>query len=213
MNSSADQLQRTNEWFGKRWGRITGSRVKDVVAKTAKGLPSASRESYMWELVAERMTDFDPESDTGYVSGAMLHGIREEDNAIAFYEVLTQQEVDRAGFVIHPDMRFAGCSPDGLVGAVGLCEVKCLDTKKHLKAIFSNKPPEEFLDQCHWGMAVTNSKWCDLILYDPRCRDEQQMKIFRIERDEDRIKQMVKEVEAFNAEINEAIKTIKENSL
>jgi hypothetical protein len=47
--------QRTEEWFAARCGKVTASRVADIIAKTKSG-PSASRENYLAQLVCERLT-------------------------------------------------------------------------------------------------------------------------------------------------------------
>ena len=52
---SLNMDQRTHEWFAARIGRVTASRVSDVIAKTKTGV-SASRANYLAELVAERLT-------------------------------------------------------------------------------------------------------------------------------------------------------------
>lgn len=48
-------VQGTPEWFAIRAGKVTASRVADVIAKTKSG-PSASRANYAAQLVAERLT-------------------------------------------------------------------------------------------------------------------------------------------------------------
>ena len=48
--------QRTEAWFLSRLGKVTASRVADVIAKTKSG-PSASRENYATQLVLERLTN------------------------------------------------------------------------------------------------------------------------------------------------------------
>ena len=43
--------QRTDEWFAERCGKVTASRIADVMAKTKTGW-GASRANYMAELIA-----------------------------------------------------------------------------------------------------------------------------------------------------------------
>ena len=47
--------QRSDEWFKIRCGKVTASRVSDVIAKTKSGW-GASRANYMAQLIAERLT-------------------------------------------------------------------------------------------------------------------------------------------------------------
>lgn len=62
-----DIIQGSVEWFQQRLGKVTASRVADVVAKTKSG-PSASRANYMAQLIAERLTGVVQES---FTNGAM----------------------------------------------------------------------------------------------------------------------------------------------
>jgi hypothetical protein len=48
-------VQGTAEWFAARVGKITASRVADVIAKTKTGW-GASRANYAAELMCERLT-------------------------------------------------------------------------------------------------------------------------------------------------------------
>ncbi len=45
-----EQLQRTDAWMQQRLGKVTASRVADVLAKIKSG-ESASRKNYKMELV------------------------------------------------------------------------------------------------------------------------------------------------------------------
>ena len=71
--------QRTEEWFAARLGKVTGSRVSDVIAKTKTGY-SASRENYMADLAVERLTNAKAES---FSSSAMQWGTDQEPFARA----------------------------------------------------------------------------------------------------------------------------------
>ncbi len=62
--------QRTPEWFAKRLGKVTASRIADLMARTKSG-PAASRANYMAQLVTERLTGRPTE---GYESPAMAWG-------------------------------------------------------------------------------------------------------------------------------------------
>lgn len=47
--------QRTDAWFAARCGRVTASRIADVMARTKSGY-GASRANYLAQLVCERLT-------------------------------------------------------------------------------------------------------------------------------------------------------------
>lgn len=201
--------QGSPEWLMARCGKITASRIADVVAVLKNGNPSADRERYKWQLVAERLTgDF----TRTYTNDAMLWGIENEPIAREFYETLNDVAVDQVGFIPHPTLDFAGCSPDGLIETTGLIEIKCMTTINHLQAIYTNEPPKQYLPQVHWQMACTGSWWCDLTLFDPRVPLEMQMKTFRIERDEDERSRLEEAVILFNNEVEETIAKLWSNS-
>src|SRR6056297_2347524 len=108
--------QRSPEWFAHRLGRVTASRIADVMAKTKSG-PGAARKNYMADLVAERLTG---EAKEGFTNAAMQWGTDMEPQARAAYEFVTDAVVTEVGFIDHPKIEMAGCSPDGLVGDEGM---------------------------------------------------------------------------------------------
>ena len=203
--SEQPELQRTPEWDLARLGKITASKVRDVCAKTSAGKYTAARDTYKWNLIKERITGVPVEYR---ITPPMQWGIDNEGDAKAFYQVLYDVQIEEVGFIPHPDMDFAGASPDGLVGTDGLIEVKCMETVNHLRAIDAGEVPEYYVDQCQWQMACTGRQWCDLVIYDPRLPDDLQMRRFRIRRDEDRIKDIESEVRKFNQEIESIITNI-----
>ena len=131
--------QRTDEWFAARLGKVTASRVADVIAKTKTG-PSASRENYATQLVLERLTNKQAES---YTNSAMQWGTETEPMARQAYELKRGLFVNETGFVDHPTIEMCGASPDGLVGADGLIEIKCPNSATHMETILTQKVPPE----------------------------------------------------------------------
>jgi len=104
--------QRTEEWFSARLGKVTASRVADVLAKIKSG-ESASRKNYKMELVVQRLTGKAGES---FTNAAMEWGTEQEPFARMAYEAHTGTFVKEEGFVDHPTIEGFGCSPDGIVG-------------------------------------------------------------------------------------------------
>ena len=66
--------QRSDAWFTARLGKVTASRVADVIAKTKSGY-SASRDNYMAQLICERLTCQQGES---FTNAAMTWGTETE---------------------------------------------------------------------------------------------------------------------------------------
>lgn len=178
--------QGSPEWFKIRAGKVTASRVADVLAKTKTGW-GASRANYAAELIAERLTGVAAE---GFTNAAMQWGTDQEPRARASYEFYTGNDVQQVGFVIHPQIADAGASPDGLVGDDGLVEFKCPNTSTHIDTLISQTIPAKYVTQMMWQMACTGRKWCDFVSYDPRLPENMQMFIKRIHSDEKTIREM-----------------------
>ena len=172
----AEMIQGTAEWLQARVGKMTASRAGDVIARTKAGKPTAERERYLMELVAERVTG---EAVPHFVSADMLWGSEQEPRAIASYEFETGLDTTKLGFVPHPRIPMFGASPDRLVGADGLVEVKCPKTQTHLATVLSGAIPEEHYPQIDAQFACCpNRLWLDFVSFDPRIVDDT-MRLFR----------------------------------
>lgn len=189
--------QRTEAWFGDRLGKVTASRIADVMAKTKTG-PSASRANYAAQLIAERLTGTREE---GFTSAAMQHGIDQEEAARVAYEFLHSASVVETGFCPHPTIKWAGASPDGLVGDDGLIEVKCPNTATHIATLKGAPIADKYVKQMLFQMACTGRLWCDYVSYDPRLPVEMQLHVTRLERDDEAIAAIEAEIITFLNEI------------
>ena len=194
-------VQGSEAWFAARLGNVTASRVADVIAKTKSGY-SASRDNYMAQLICERMTNTVAES---FSSAAMQWGTETEPLARAAYESYADVLVDQVGYVPHPVINRAGASPDGLVGADGLLEIKCPNTATHIETLLSEKVPSKYITQMQWQMACTGRLWCDFVSFDPRLPDGLQLFVKRVERDAEYIAMLEKEVALFLEELDTKI--------
>ena len=193
--------QGTDEWFAMRIGKVTASRVADVIAKTKSGY-SSSRDNYMAQLVCERLTGQKGES---FTNAAMQHGTETEPLARLAYEVSQNVLVDQVGFVPHPSIKMAGASPDGLVGDDGLIEIKCPNTATHIETLLSETVPTKYFTQMQFQMACTGRQWCDFVSFDNRLPAELQLFVKRVPRDEMYIKLMEAEIVQFLAELDDKI--------
>jgi putative phage-type endonuclease len=200
--------QRTDDWFQARLGKVTASRVADVVAKTKSGY-SASRDNYMADLIVERLTG---QKASSFSNAAMEWGTEQEPNARAAYSARTGELVEEVGFIDHPTIALSGASPDGLVSE-GIVEFKCPNTATHLEYLLAGKPPEKYVTQMQWQMACTGRPWCDFVSYDPRLPEHLQMLVVRIPRNEVRIIELEDEVRKFLAELDDKVKKLQELKL
>jgi putative phage-type endonuclease len=192
----SDIIQGSAEWFAIRAGRVTASRVADVIAKTKTGW-GASRANYMAELIAERLTG---EPAERFTNAAMQWGTDHEPDARAAYEFFRDASVIEVGFVEHPAIAMTGASPDGLVGDDGLVEIKCPNTATHLDTLLSQTVPAKYVTQMLWQMACTGRQWCDFVSYDPRLPESMSLFVKRIDRDDKRIAELETDVSAFLVE-------------
>src|SRR4029077_5386773 len=136
--------QGSEEWKQARCGRVTASRVHDIVATTKSGGFTSGRKNYLADLVIERLTGAPAPS---YQSIAMLYGIECEPEARAAYAFAQDVDVEEVGFVDHPSIEMVGCSPDGYVGKDGLVEIKCGNTATHLDTLLTDKIAVEYMTQ------------------------------------------------------------------
>lgn len=197
--------QRTPEWFQKRLGKVTASRIADLMAKTKTG-PGASRANYLAQLVTERLTGTPTE---GFQSPAMTWGIEQEAAARAAYSARMGVLVDEVDFVDHPTMQ-AGASPDGLVGDNGLIEIKCPNTATMLEWLDDRTIPQKYRLQIQWQLAVTGRDWCDFVAYDPRLPEHLQLLVIREPRNTDLVVEITHEVNRFLAEVERKVALLKE---
>lgn len=197
--------QRSPEWFAARLGKVTGSRVADLMAKTKSGY-SASRANYMAELICERLTG---EQLERFQNAAMQHGTDTEPQARAAYEFMTDRAVVETGFTIHPTIADFGASPDGLIGADGLLEIKCPNTATHVDTLLTETVSAKYITQMQAQMACTGRAWCDFVSFDPRLPSALQLWVTRIQRDPAFITDMEAEIAAFLTELDAKVDALR----
>lgn len=190
--------QGSPEWLALRLGKVTASRIADMMAKTKSGW-GASRANYCAQLVAERLTGRVAES---YTNAAMEWGTATEPEAKGAYEFYCDNQVQPIDFASHPTIPMSGASPDGLVGDDGLVEIKCPNTATHIDTLLGRSVPSKYVLQMQWQMACTDRKWCDFVSYDPRMPEEMRMFVVRLDRSEAQIAEIAGCVVDFLAEID-----------
>jgi predicted phage-related endonuclease len=145
--------QGTDEWNEIRKGRVTGTRLKQVMSTTSDKL--------IYEMIAEKY-----ETLAGYQSDDMSAGTLKEPWAISDYEKLTGQKVREVGFISKGSD--VGLSPDGLIGESKAIEVKSPGIAKHIEYIVCDKIPAEYKWQVvHYFVVIDQLKELDFISYNP----------------------------------------------
>lgn len=189
--------QQSAAWFTARLGKVTASRVKDVMAQTKSG-PSASRKNYMMELLCERLTGTRNE---GFTSKEMQRGTDLEPVARSAYEIDQGVMTIETGLVLHPGIEGFGASPDALVGDSGLIEIKCPNTANHIAVIQSGKHDPQYEWQMLAQMACTGRAWVDFVSFDDRLPEPLQYARRRFHFDVARVQEMETEIRKFLAEL------------
>jgi putative phage-type endonuclease len=193
--------QRTSEWFNERVGKVTASAIYKVMAKTKTGY-GADRANYAAQLVTERLTGVPSDS---YSNAAMQWGIDTEPQARAMYSFHAGEEVIETGFHAHPSIAMSGASPDGLVGALGLVEIKCPNSATHIATLTGAGIDRKYLLQMQWQLACTEREWCDFASFDPRLPPEMQIHVERVRRDDALIEEIETEVRKFLGEVDATV--------
>lgn len=194
--------QGTQEWRDERSGHVTASRICDVLTKPRKGQKeSTTRANYRAQLVCEILSGKAIQDE--YQSYDMRRGTELEPNARIEYE-LRGHDVETVGFVKHPKLERAGCSPDGMVGTDGMVQFKCPKSAKHLEWLMAGIVPIEHRPQMYFEMSCTGRHWNDFVSYDPNLTGHE-LFVVRLKRDDAEIEVIEKEVVKFNAEVDEII--------
>ena len=202
MLKIVDCEQGSPQWHAARAGRVTGSRVADIMRKTKTGV-SKMRATYLGELVAERLSGF--QSSDGFTSAAMQFGKDNEARARATYAFMHDVEPVQVGFVIHPTSEWAGASPDSLIGEDGGLEIKVPNSSTHIDTLRGAAIDPDYIRQCQWNMACTERAYWDWASFDPRLPPAMQLHVRRIKRDDIMIAELEAAVRQFIAEIDEAV--------
>lgn len=189
--------QGTDAWLVERCGCATASRAADVMARIKTG-EAATRRKYRVQLLTERLTGNPVQ---GYVNAAMQWGTQTEPAGREAYEAECGELVEQVGFLKHPDLKWVGASPDGMVGRDGMLEIKCPESTTHLEWLDGHRVPPEHLPQIQFQMWVTGRAWVDFVSFDPRFPPHLQLFICRAPRDEAYIGGLQAEVIRFLREV------------
>ena len=188
--------QGTDAWLELRKGKVTASRVADVMAKTKTGV-SASRANYMIELALQRVTGV---IEPSYKNDAKAYGTANEQTARTAFEVAHNVFVDQVAFVDHPTIPNFGCSPDGIVGD-SLLEIKCPYQSAIHWSYFKDGCPSKYYTQIQAQMSCTGAKSVWFVSYDGRMPPRSQLYIEEVLRKEEFIKKLEDEVKQFLNEV------------
>ena len=163
MTRKANELQIDIANHPARLGKVTGSRVSDIMPSLKTGAYSRSRRTYMLQLIAQRLTGRARQS---FQTSAMKRGSDLEPEAKQAYEIATGNFVTDTEFVEHPIIDMFGASPDGLVEDKNLLiEIKCMGEERHLDFLLTGEIPLQYQHQMIAQCACTGVPECDFVAY------------------------------------------------
>jgi len=202
----SDVIQGSDQWFEERRGKVTASRVIDIVPGV-KGAYLASRKNYIAQLVLEILTGKTAET---YQSAAMARGTELEAEARIAYAAYTGAWVEQVGFINHPTIERFGASPDGLVDDEGGLEIKCPEAAQHLDTLINGTIKRDYIYQMVSGMMCTGRLWWDYVSYHPDFPEHLQLYISRFSVNESLSTEIKGEVKKLNAEVDRMLEKLKE---
>jgi hypothetical protein len=189
-----DCEQGTADWFACRAGIPTASEFATVMAKgKTAGAPSVTRRKYLMRLLGERLTG---ECEDSYSNAHMERGKVMEGEARDLYQFRTDAELTQVGFIRNAHFG-AGCSPDSLIDANGMLEVKTKLPSIQLELLLSGGLPSEHKAQVQGQLWIAEREWVDFVSYWPRLP----LHLVRVTRDEPYIATLAAEVARFNQEL------------
>lgn len=157
-----DLEQGSPEWLQARCGLITASEVKLIMTPTNKPANNAKTRAHVYELAAQRITGH---IEASYISDDMVRGMGDEVEARDIYS-RENAPAQQCGFITRDiDGVTIGYSPDFIVGADGIGEIKSRRQKYQIQTIVTDEVPDEYMLQIQTGLLVTGRKWLDFVSY------------------------------------------------
>jgi hypothetical protein len=188
--------QGTDEWFRARMGIPTASEFKTVMAKGE----GKTRRTYMLKLAGEILTGTPMDSHSNH---HMERGKEMEPDARNLYAFMHDCEPQLVGFIRNGQK---GCSPDSLVGANGMCEIKTKLPHLQVDCLLSDRLPPEHRAQCQGALWVAEREWIDFVSYWPGLP----LFVIREHRDEEYIAKLAAAVDEFNDELAATVEKVRQ---
>lgn len=181
--------QRSAEWFAARLGKVTASRVGDL-ERTKKGEWTAKAQTYLWDLVAERLSGT---AAPHFESAAMRWGTEHEQQTLDALANHLGVGIFPCEFAQHPTIANFGASPDGVTEDGWIVEVKCPETSTLCRWMAELRAdpltpsaaiPEQYIGQVSAQLACVPSAHGVIFAgYDPRMPIERRLYVAKVPRD------------------------------
>lgn len=194
-----DCEQRSEEWFRLRAGLPTASEFSTVMAKGE----GKTRSTYMRKLAGEIITG---EPMENYTNANIDRGREMEAQARAFYAFMEDADTQRVGFIRNDGI---GCSPDALIGATGMLEIKTAAPHVLIEYILRDGFPSEHMAQCQGNLFVAEREWIDLAIYWP----DMPRFVKRVSRDDAYLARLREEIDRFRGELDAMVAKVRNYGL
>ena len=203
INNNEELIQGSDEWFAARIGKITASRLGDIMRKTKWG-ESTYKAKVRLELAIERITG--KSASSVVMNEAMRNGVIREPDARKLFEAVTQKEVALCGSFNHPTIPNTSASPDGLIRGENSClELKAPTHVTHAKNLMSDNMPKNYIYQVQHQIQCTESDFAYFASYHPDFPKDLRLKIVKVERDDEVINSLNTAIRQFDIEIEDLI--------
>lgn len=199
MMQIIDCVQGTEDWFKARAGIPTSSEFATVMASGKGGGESKTRRTYMLKLAGELLTGEPMEQ---YTNNHMERGKVMEDEARDLYSFMKDVDPQRVGFIVNGPR---GCSPDSLIGAAGMVEIKTQLPHLLIETLLKDDFPSEHKAQCQGALWVAEREWIDIAVYWPKLP----LFVKRAYREDTYIAQLSAAVDKFNDELADTVARIR----
>lgn len=168
-----DVQQNTDEWYLLRSGKITASSLNKVMANYGKAFGDPAKK-YAVDIAVQQITG--KTTGGGYTNDHMARGHEEEPLAIMEYEARYFCDVTNGGFFDNGD---TGTSPDGLVMANGMTEVKSAIPSVHYARIAKQSYDSAYKWQLVAHLKFAEREWVDFISYCSSFPDDRRLYVHR----------------------------------
>jgi hypothetical protein len=165
-------FENRDEWLSARRGKITGTRLKDIIVKRG-----TEKKIGFFEVLAERLST-DPYGEA-IAETPMERGTRLEPEAIGKWEEDKNVEVDKSLVMwVRDENESIAISPDGFIGDTVAVESKCLSSARHIEAYVKKfiwgrsdweAVPDDYKEQDIQYFIVNDKlETLYMVFYDPR---------------------------------------------
>lgn len=173
-----DVPQNTETWAALRLGKATASNFATFMANDGRPFGEPAKR-YALQLALEQLTG--KKAEFSFSNEHMERGHEQEPVARMLYEEQTFCTVDNGGFFCWDTY---GDSPDGLVAADGVVEIKSVTASTHYDTLRRESFDPAYRWQLVGHLDCTGRQWVDFISYCADFPEDLQLLVYRVTRED-----------------------------